>query len=141
MLQKLSLFCPAHVSVITYISICTYTYVQLKGNTMFNNVYYFTCVIVHIHTSTHTYVCRCVDPHSHTCTYISFIHMRTKIPTRWAELPVPKPLNRCNFTTGQTVELEWTWVVLADAMGWAHQVGFVCVCVYMNICIYVCVHT
>ena len=26
-------------------------------------------------------------------------------------------------TTGQTVELEWTWVVLADAMGWAHQVN------------------
>eukprot|EP00960_Hanusia_phi_P030217 748443-Hanusia_phi.AAC.4 len=45
---------------------------------------------------------------------------------RWAELPVPRPLRLCSFQRDEVVskglvDLDWTWVVMADAMGWAHQ--------------------
>ncbi|EKX52137.1 hypothetical protein GUITHDRAFT_102038 [Guillardia theta CCMP2712] len=40
---------------------------------------------------------------------------------RWAELPVPRPLRLCSFKRDEVVDLDWTWVVMADAMGWAHQ--------------------
>jgi len=39
----------------------------------------------------------------------------------YAEPPVPRPLRQCNWTKGDVVQLEWTWAVQADSMGWAFQ--------------------
>jgi hypothetical protein len=43
----------------------------------------------------------------------------------WRETVVPpafRPIPVCNFTSGEILDLDWYWVVLADSMGFAFQV-------------------
>ena len=36
--------------------------------------------------------------------------------------PAFRPIPVCNFTSGEILDLDWYWVVLADSMGFAFQV-------------------
>ncbi|EKX32870.1 hypothetical protein GUITHDRAFT_120937 [Guillardia theta CCMP2712] len=46
---------------------------------------------------------------------------RSENELNWAYIPVPRPLPKCNFREGDVVVIEWTWVIMADSMGFAFQ--------------------
>eukprot|EP00960_Hanusia_phi_P015087 446103-Hanusia_phi.AAC.1 len=39
----------------------------------------------------------------------------------WAYIPIPRPILQCDFREGDVVVIEWTWVIMADSMGFAFQ--------------------